>query len=154
MIKKVFLLFLFFLSLFAAPLFSEEIETGWISGQMMIKDGGEMANGMVVFFRAEVPVSDYTVSSGIFNVKGDTPDDRWLAYVLETLTEMARLSRRGFAFNVLTSYSDRDRMRGNLYYADPGFMLDYCKKTFSRYVAVLHDYPLYEFTVLVRFEPV
>lgn len=51
--KKVYLILLLFLTLVAAPLFAEEIETGWISGQMMIRGGGAMSNGMVVFFRAD-----------------------------------------------------------------------------------------------------
>jgi len=29
-------------------------------------------------------------------------------------------------------------------------LFDYCKRTYSRDVALLHDYGLYEFTILVR----
>ena len=47
----------------------------------------------------------------------------------------------------------RDRMRDDLYYADPGFVFDHCKRRYSRHVALLHDYGLWEFTVLVRSEP-
>jgi len=38
----------------------------------------------------------------------------------------------------------------NLYYADPGFFFDYCKTHFAKNVALLHDYGLYDFTILVR----
>jgi hypothetical protein len=41
-------------------------------------------------------------------------------------------------------------MRDDLYYADPLFFFDYCKTRFSRFVTLIHDYPLYEFTILVR----
>jgi hypothetical protein len=41
-------------------------------------------------------------------------------------------------------------MRADLYYADPAFYVDQCLSRFSRHVTLLHDYPLYEFTVLVR----
>jgi hypothetical protein len=41
-------------------------------------------------------------------------------------------------------------MRDNLYYADPFLLFDYCKKTYSRNVALLRDYGLYEFTLLIR----
>jgi hypothetical protein len=51
---------------------------------------------------------------------------------------------------MLTKYSDADRMRGDLYYGDPAFFFDHCKRSFSRNVALLHDYGLYEFTILVR----
>lgn len=94
--------------------------------------------------------ADYTVASGIFNVKFDIQDDQWKQYILETLSHIAKVSKLGFSFNMLTAYSDADRMRPNLFYADPHFFFDFCRTNFSRYVAVLHDYKLYEFTVLVR----
>lgn len=99
---------------------------------------------------AELEVADYTVASGIFNVRLETPVDDWANYVLDTLELLNKLSRVGFAFNILTKYSDAEFMRPNLYYADPLFLFDHCKTHFSRFVALLHDYPLYEFTLLVR----
>ena len=98
----------------------------------------------------ELPSADYTVASGIFNVKLDVPVDDWREYVLGTLETIARLSDKGFAFNMLTSYSDADRMRNDLYYGDPRFFFDLCKREYSRHVALLHDYGLYEFTMIVR----
>jgi SAM-dependent methyltransferase len=96
--------------------------------------------------------SDFTVASGIFNVKLDTAFEFWTDYVLETIEHLDHLSLRGFAFNVLTSYSDPELMRDDLYYADPAFLFDHCKRRYSRHVALLHDYGLYEFTILVRRE--
>jgi len=65
------------------------------------------------FFREEssLTVADYTVASGVFNVKLRATDDEWERYFLRTLERIAELSSRGFAFNALTKYSDRDRMR-------------------------------------------
>jgi hypothetical protein len=60
------------------------------------------------------------------------------------------LSRKGFASNFLTGYSDAEKMRADLYYADPLSLFDYCKRNFSKNVALLHDYRLYDFTILVR----
>jgi hypothetical protein len=95
---------------------------------------------------------DYTVASGIFNVKLATPPDEWRDYVLDTLDAIAGLSAKGFAFNMLTSYSDPDRMRDDLYYGDPRFFFDHCKSRYARNVALLHDYGLYEFTTIVRLD--
>lgn len=95
--------------------------------------------------------ADYIVASGLFNVKLGAEPQPWQAYVLATLERFAALAIRGFAFNVLTSYSDPERMRPDLYYADPCFFFDHCKRRYSRNVALLHDYGLYEFTLLVRF---
>lgn len=98
----------------------------------------------------ELAAADFVLASGIFNVRLRTPRDRWATYVLDTLHTISVLSQRGFAFNMLTKYSDAHRMRDDLYYADPCEMLDYCVCKFSRHVALLHDYALYEFTVIVR----
>ena len=94
--------------------------------------------------------ADYTVASGVFNVKLDAETSAWKDYVLETLSTLAEHSKLGFGFNMLTRFSDAERMRPDLYYADPLFFFDYCRKRFSRSIALLHDYRLYEFTILVR----
>lgn len=94
--------------------------------------------------------ADYTVASGIFNVKLQNDPAAWRDYVLHTIDRLAELSQRGFAFNMLTSYSDADKMRPDLYYGDPSFFFDYLKRHHSRHVALLHDYGLYEFTLLCR----
>jgi len=94
--------------------------------------------------------ADYSVASGIFNVKLSAPDASWRAHVLRTLHDLDATSKNGFAFNCLTKYSDAERMKEHLYYADPCELFDHCKRTYSRDVALLHDYGLYEFTVLVR----
>jgi SAM-dependent methyltransferase len=101
---------------------------------------------------AQIPLADYTLLSGVFNIRLDVPDAEWTQHILDTLRRIDALSRKGFSFNLLTSYSDADRMRANLYYADPCFFFDYCKRNFSRNVALLHDYVLYDFTILVRKE--
>ena len=94
--------------------------------------------------------ADYTVASGIFSVRLSASDREWQAHLLKTLDEMDAGSRRGFAFNCLTSYSDAGRMQEYLYYADPRVLFDHCKTRYSKNVALLHDYGLYEFTILVR----
>jgi SAM-dependent methyltransferase len=94
--------------------------------------------------------ADYTIASGIFNLRFDQSEEDWLAYILKTLLIMSEKSNRGFAFNLLTLYSDKHLMRSDLYYADPCFLFDYCKKKISKNVALLHDYNLYDFTILVR----
>lgn len=106
----------------------------------------------VEFMQSEKPstVGDYTIASGIFNVRLDVSCDAWWSYMEETISLLDAYSRKGFAFNCLTSYSDADKMRDYLYYADPCKVFDFCKRSFSRNVAVLHDYDLYEFTILVR----
>lgn len=95
-------------------------------------------------------VADFGVASGIFNVRMGRSDEEWRSYLEATLDILDRTSVVGFAFNCLTSYSDKDKMRDYLYYADPCVLFDLCKRRYSRNVALLHDYGLYEFTILVR----
>lgn len=100
--------------------------------------------------KSELPACDYTVASGIFNFRGEQSFEDWTEYVLGVLNEFNQLSQRGFSSNFLTKYSDADKMRPDLYYADPLFLFDYCKRNFSKNVALLHDYRLYDFTLIVR----
>jgi SAM-dependent methyltransferase len=104
------------------------------------------------FIEASRPdgVADYGMASGIFNVRLDVSDERWAGHLEATLDMLDRTSRRGFAFNCLTKYSDEGRKRDHLYYADPCRLFDLCKCRYSRQVALLHDYGIYEFTILVR----
>ena len=124
-----------------------------ISGEMIAaaeaRLGGQPS---IAFAESNVPdqARDYCVASGVFNIKLATPNEEWLIHILRTLDLMHEYSTKGFAFNALTTYSDADRMRGDLYYADPSHIFDHCKRHYSRNVALLHDYGLYEFTILVR----
>ena len=98
----------------------------------------------------EIDIFDYAIANGIFNVRLDCSEEDWIKYILKTLNDLNARSKRGFSFNVLTKYSEREYMRDYLYYADTTLLFDYCKKNFSRNVALLHDYDLYEFTIIVR----
>jgi len=93
---------------------------------------------------------DFIVASGIFNVRLQTDETAWWDYICDELDWMNAHAAKGFSFNMLTSYSDPERMRDYLYYANPSAVFDRCKTKYSKFVALLHDYPLYEFTILVR----
>ncbi|MGV7224163.1 MAG: class I SAM-dependent methyltransferase [Nitrospinales bacterium] len=98
----------------------------------------------------ELCSADFTIACGVFNLKFDADPLTWIDYILDSLLSIARISKLGFGFNMLTKYSDADKMRPDLYYGDPLYFFDYCKRQFSRNVALLHDYELYDFTILVR----
>lgn len=124
-----------------------------ISSEMLEAARVRLADGRATFLDAARPTeaADYSFVSGTFNVKLDATDEEWEGYVVDTLREVAAASRRGFAFNLLTTYVDwREE---HLFYADPGRFFDLCKREFSPRVALYHDYPLYEWTIVVRVEP-
>jgi SAM-dependent methyltransferase len=96
-------------------------------------------------------LADYSFASGPFNVKGACADGPWEAYVMDVVRTMAEKSRLGFAFNLLSTYVDF--RQEDLFYADPGAFFSFCKRNVSPYVTLVHDYPLYEWTMLVRLRP-
>ena len=99
----------------------------------------------------EIPgTADYTLASGIFNLKYAETENSWVKYITNTLDRMDKVSTLGFSFNMLTSYSDKHLMEDHLYYGDPLYFFDHCKKNYSKNVALLHDYNEYDFTILVR----
>lgn len=89
---------------------------------------------------------DVIVASGIFNVKLQTSEAAWRAYISATVRMMADRTTAALAYNCLSIRSDPEKRRADLHYADP-----------SEHVALLaelgfdtevaDDYGLYEFTV-------
>ncbi|NPV57677.1 MAG: methyltransferase domain-containing protein [Anaerolineae bacterium] len=98
----------------------------------------------------DIPAVEYATACGVFNMKLDADYESWTDFVIQSLTEMNDHASLGFSVNFLTKYSDADKMRPDLYYADPCFLFDFAKTHFSRNVALLHDYNLFDFTLLVR----
>ena len=94
--------------------------------------------------------ADYVTSSGVFNVKLDINSKEWLKYIIQTIQCFNHLSRLGFSFNLLSSYHDKKFSSSKLFYGDPSYFFDFCKNNFSKNVSLLHDYNLYEFTIIVR----
>lgn len=93
---------------------------------------------------------DYVLASGVFNNAGD---DNW-GMMTTLLRELFRLSRRGLAFNCLSTYVDyRDE---GLFYVEPEKVFAFCKQALSPSVTLRHDYRVkpgvipFEFTVYVR----
>jgi SAM-dependent methyltransferase len=125
------------------------IEKMVLAGRETHKD---FPNAQFTTDEKEVPLADYLLASAIFNIKVETAHEEWREFTLQTLRNMDRLCAKGFSFNMLTKYSDADRMaeRPDLFFGDPLLYFDYCKRNFSRNVALLHDYGLYDFTIVVR----
>ncbi|HWC12709.1 MAG TPA: methyltransferase domain-containing protein [Acidimicrobiales bacterium] len=92
--------------------------------------------------------ADYSFASGIFNVKLDCDDRSWTSYVEDVIRNLAEQSRVGFAFNLLSTYSDYQEQ--HLFYGDPLHWFDWCKRNVAPWVTLLHDYPLFEWTITVK----
>lgn len=131
--------------------FTLEGYTGYdISSEMLAAARGHVDDPRARWVRGSevTETADYGFVSGTFNVRMKASDAAWQLYIEDTLRQLAERSRRGFAFNLLTSYVDW--RKDDLFYADPAHFFRFCRENISRYVTLLHDYPLYEWTIVVR----
>tara|TARA_X000001036_G_C20515973_1_gene740105 strand:+ start:334 stop:960 length:627 start_codon:yes stop_codon:yes gene_type:complete len=92
--------------------------------------------------------ADYTFVSGTFNVRFDDNDKAWINFIKNKLEEINCFSEKGFSFNLLTTYVDYKEP--HLFYGDPCYWFNYCKKHYSKKVSLLHDYDLWEWTMIVK----
>jgi SAM-dependent methyltransferase len=97
-----------------------------------------------------LPKVDYVIACGVFSIRLLHETSEWEHHIYESLEQLHQLSQKGFSFNMLTSYSDKEYMKDYLYYANPAQYFDYCKRHFSKFVGLLHDYPAFEFSIMVR----
>ncbi|MFM2268183.1 MAG: hypothetical protein RL757_1624 [Bacteroidota bacterium] len=93
---------------------------------------------------------NFITASGVFNVKADISNQDWQEYVVHTLHQFDAATTDGFAFNLLSLYSDIPKRRDYLFFADALFFFDYCKRHFAANVALLHDYGHWDFTIIVK----
>jgi len=94
--------------------------------------------------------ADYSVASGIFNVKFSQPLDLWERFVQTTLDALHASSRRGFAVNFLAPLDAGVAGAPELYRPAPQIWQGYCERGLGANVEVLADYGMREYTLLVR----
>lgn len=142
-------------ALFSYLVADRKLEVGKYTGYDISAEMLETAAGLTDPARCEfrcgpriTDPADYSFVSGTFNVKFEVNDDKWRGYVIDCLHNLDRHSVRGFAFNLLTTYVDY--MESHLYYGDPLFYFDLCKRIFSKKITLIHDYNLFEWTILVH----
>ena len=109
----------------------------WFDGQL------DLINSEIVD-----TVCDYAFVSGTFNVKFDASVTEWRESIEKALDNLHENTRKGFAFNLLSTYVDY--MEDHLFYGDPCYWFDLCKRKYSKFVSLHHDYPLWEWTIVVN----
>ena len=113
--------------------------------------GRRIADRRAVFQKSlrATRVADYSFVSGTYNLRLDIDDDAWVDYIRASLADLAAMSRKGLAFNMLGP--DRSmRPQKTLYYAEPQPFFDFCRRQLSSGVTLVTDYPLAEWTIWVR----
>ena len=96
---------------------------------------------------SDIKGGDYYCLSGTFNPKGDTPIDRWEKFIFKSIENMYNMANKGICVNFLTTYCDY--FNDNLYYADPGRIIDWSIRKCSRFISFHHDIPLYEYFMYI-----
>lgn len=118
-----------------------------IVAQMLEEARRRVPQGEFFLGSAIASPAQYSFACGIFNVRLQASEEDWRAHVERTLDNLREFSTRGFAFNLLSTYVDY--REPHLFYGDPLHFFDLCKRRYSRRVALLHDYPLFEWTMTV-----
>jgi SAM-dependent methyltransferase len=94
-------------------------------------------------------LADYTLASGVFNVRLGCPIDEWEAYVASILIDLRKHSRRGFSVNFVLPARDRSAESG-LYCSPPEPWIAFCASKLGCAVELVSDYGLREFTLLAK----
>ena len=95
-------------------------------------------------------IADYSIASGIFNVRLDQPVERWEGFVGETLAEMHAGSRRGFAVNFIGPPAPGEAPQEGLYRAPAEHWIAHCERELGASVELIEAYGMREYTLLVR----
>jgi hypothetical protein len=97
--------------------------------------------------------ADYSVASGIFNVKLKHSREAWEGTIRAALAGLASNSRRGFAVNFLLEPMQAFLAEPGLYTTAPDRWAAYCARQFNAEVDVIGGYGMPEFTLIVRARP-
>lgn len=92
--------------------------------------------------------ADYSIASGVFNVRLDCDTPLWTAHVQAIMSDLHRSSRCGFAVNFMLPEAALGIPE--LYGARPDPWVELCEKRFGRTVELVQGYGLPEYTLLVR----
>lgn len=96
------------------------------------------------FLAMDVPESDYSIASGIFNLKLQEGDN--YLFIEQVMRKVFRLCRVGFAFDFL---SDKvDSRKENTFHSSPEHILAFAYNL-SRNVILLNNYMPFEFSLFV-----
>jgi SAM-dependent methyltransferase len=93
-------------------------------------------------------VADYSIASGIFNVKLECTRERWEELIRQTLRDLSGASRRGFAVNFLDAAGAQDEVP-ELYRTQPEPWVKYCEAECDSQVNVISGYGLPEFCLRI-----
>jgi len=103
-----------------------------------------------VFSLSEKKQYDFVVANGLLTQKLKASNYDMEKFMFRLINKMWSLSKKGIAFNILTSQVDF-KNRENFYY-DPVILINKIKKM-TRFFKIRHDYPIFEYTFYLYKKP-
>jgi SAM-dependent methyltransferase len=100
---------------------------------------------------AKLPPVDYVIANGVFTVKKDLAFEEMMATLGAIVRKLWAATRRGLAFNVMSTYVDWQR--DDLFHVPLDRLTSFLTSEISRHLVVRTDYGLYEYTVYVYRQP-
>lgn len=97
--------------------------------------------------KKNVPIADFVLASGIFNIKKNISKKVWQSYFFNSLKYMFSKCKNGISFNVLTF--DTTFKNPNNFYPNLEIILKFCRKELSKKIIINHSYNLWEYTVFI-----
>lgn len=91
--------------------------------------------------------ADFSFVSGTFNMNLDADVTAWKEYIEASLAHLWSRTRVALGFNMLAG---NDFNREGLFYAEPRRFLEFCKNRLNPSAVLIDDYPLQEWTIIVR----
>lgn len=128
--------------------FGIDLSAAMIESAIRRTPGRGRANFVVA--SASPRLADYSVASGIFNVKLGAPLDLWEGFISKTLRDMHATSRKGFAVNFKAAPGSACALPSGLYVTRPEAWVRYCERQLGSSVELVAGYGLDEFTLLIR----
>lgn len=95
-------------------------------------------------------IADWSVASGIFNVRLDVPLGEWEEFVRRTLDDLHATSRFGLAVNFMEPVPAGIESPPGLYRPDAAAWIGYLERKLGLRVEIVRDYGLREVTLLAR----
>jgi len=90
---------------------------------------------------------DYLVMSGIFHQRRDSSIRDWERFAENIIYNSFNMCNKGIAFNFISPFVDFYQTQ--VYYANLPKLLNFINDDLSRFFTILHNSPLFEFTVFV-----
>ncbi len=90
---------------------------------------------------------DYIILNGVFTEKCDLSFDEMFTYFKEILIRVKKITRIGFAFNVMSKQVDWERK--DLFHLQFDKLANFLTQNISRHFLIRHDYGLFEYTTYV-----